>query len=110
MLSRHSSNRSRARYVAQEGARMYLSFLHYCSNRSTTLSALCRSWRALSNQQDCILFDVCFFLRQIEEDPDSEETKDLSWLLYETALTASGFTVNTRMFRVQKSGSVFLSR
>lgn len=31
---------------------------------------------------------------QIEEDPDSEETTDLSWLLYETALTASGFQVS----------------
>ena len=30
---------------------------------------------------------------QIEEDPDSEETKDISWLLYDTALTASGFQV-----------------
>ncbi|CAN0000569.1 unnamed protein product [Ectocarpus sp. 8 AP-2014] len=29
--------------------------------------------------------------KKIEEDPESEETTDLSWLLYETALTASGF-------------------
>ena len=28
---------------------------------------------------------------QIEEDPESEETMDLSWLLYDTAVTASGF-------------------
>lgn len=35
-------------------------------------------------------------MNQIEEDPESEETTDLSWLLYETALTASGFQVSIR--------------
>ncbi|CAM9967816.1 unnamed protein product [Ascophyllum nodosum] len=43
--------------------------------------------------------------KRIEEDPDSEETKDMSWLLYDTALTASGFQVeDTESFasRVQR--------
>eukprot|EP00903_Cladosiphon_okamuranus_P010270 g9724.t1 len=44
--------------------------------------------------------------KKIEEDPDSDETKDLSWLLYDTALTASGFQVeDTEAFatRVQRA-------
>lgn len=44
--------------------------------------------------------------KKIEEDPDSEATKDLAWLLYETALTASGFQVeDTEAFanRVQRA-------
>ncbi|CAM9869682.1 unnamed protein product [Scytosiphon promiscuus] len=44
--------------------------------------------------------------KKIEEDPDSEEIQDLSWLLYETALTASGFQVeDTEAFanRVQRA-------
>lgn len=30
---------------------------------------------------------------QIEEDPESEDVKEMSWLLYDSALTASGFQV-----------------
>lgn len=30
---------------------------------------------------------------QIEEDPESEDVRDMSWLLYDSAITASGFQV-----------------
>ncbi|CAM9506501.1 unnamed protein product, partial [Sphacelaria rigidula] len=31
--------------------------------------------------------------KRVEEDPDSSETSDLAWLLYDTAMAASGFSV-----------------
>lgn len=47
----------------------------------------------------CLILDVhchvgIFCRRQVEEDPDAEETADLAWLLYDSAMTASGFQVD----------------
>lgn len=36
---------------------------------------------------------VLSLVDQIEEDPESEDVKDMSWLLYDSAITASGFQV-----------------
>merc|ERR1712195_335449 len=49
-------------------------------------------------------------LKRSEEDPDSEATKDLAWLLYDTALLNSGFPVSdakdfsARMYRTVQNG------
>jgi len=53
---------------------------------------------------------VVELLKRSEEDPDSEETKDLAWLLHDTALLNSGFPVadakafSKRMYRTMSSG------
>lgn len=39
-------------------------------------------------------FGLLVCRQQVEEDPDSDETSDLAWLLYDSALTASGFQVD----------------
>merc|ERR1712006_51240 len=47
--------------------------------------------------------------RQVEEDPEAQETADTAWLLYDTALLQSGFaqddveSFSSRMFRTMKS-------
>merc|ERR1712167_141587 len=53
---------------------------------------------------------VVELLKRTEEDPDSEETKVLAWLLHDTALLNSGFPVadaqafSKRMYRTMSSG------
>lgn len=53
---------------------------------------------------------VVELLKRSEEDPDSEATKDLAWLLHDTALLNSGFPVSdakdfsARMYRTMQNG------
>ena len=53
---------------------------------------------------------VVELLKRSEEDPDSEATKDLAWLLHDTALLNSGFPVadakafSARMYRTMSNG------
>lgn len=54
-------------------------------------NSVCRSAR-LSNRFPADL--GALYWRQVEEDPDSDETADMAWLLYDSALTASGFQVD----------------